>query len=274
MFALLIALLVASPSDNPAPTRQHFETCISETATPGDQIQACDTIMQLAPNLAEADVARARVVALYGRAIGYRRLGNFEAAIDALNLLHGLLPDSEDVLVKRGVNHFDRGDFDLALQDFNAALKLNPNSGDAYLERSMTYRNQGDYARAIADYDKALEFLPGDPTVLNNRAWAHYAQGENQVALADIEQAMAIANEHPGVLDTYGHVLAAVGRQEDAVQAFRKAMEHGGASQVAHYQRLLREKHGFVTLRTDGATAEETLTVIVECLDRGCRLNE
>ncbi len=97
--------------------------------------------------------------------------------------------------------------------------------------------------------------------------------GHNTEALGDVDGALSLAPGYPHVIDTRAHVLAALGRQSEALAEFERAIELGGADQVRDYQEALA-KHGYYAGANDGVYGPEVRAALVACLEAGCRLLE
>ena len=69
-------------------------------------------------------------------------------------------------------------------------------------------------------------------------------------------------------------MLAALGRRNEALGEFERAMRVGGADRVRKYQEALA-KHGYYRgAIAGGAYKTQTRAALVACLDAGCRLVE
>ncbi len=72
-------------------------------------------------------------------------------------------------------------------------------------------------------------------------------------------------------IDTRAHVLAALGRAEDALGEFERAMQFGRNEWVQEYQEALL-KHGYEIGTADGVYGKRTRAALIDCLKTGCRL--
>ena len=58
----------------------------------------------------------------------------------------------------------------------------------------------------------------------NNRAWAKYQLGLHDSGLVDVEKSLELnPNSGPSV-DTYAHILEALGRKDEAIVQYRRAV--------------------------------------------------
>lgn len=124
------------------------------------------------------------------RSLTEARRGNYQTAIDDLDLLVERNPQSAIDYNNRGLVYFQSGQFAAALADYNHAIKLNARLASAYNNRANYYAAQGRLAEAIADYETAIDL---DPT--NVRAWIN--QG---VTFRELEM-------YPQAIENFDHAL-------------------------------------------------------------------
>ena len=129
-----------------------------------------------------------------------------------------------------------------ALASYDRALALGAGAG-AYLGHSQARVDLGDLPGAMADLDLAVRLAPQDPRVLFNRGLLHTRTREYQAALADAEQGLALAPEDPSLLGLRADALAALGRREEALAAYRQVARVGplGEDHEHNLGRVLQE---------------------------------
>lgn len=147
-------------------------------------ITSCRALLQ---NTSLPDSLIADTQASLGAAL--RSTGKTDEAIEALSVAIKLAPDVA-VYNNRGLAQFEKGNLDAAIADFSAAIKLKPDNGDA----------------------------------LNNRAWTHFKAGRLNLAAQDAKLATTHASGAAYVWDTSGHINEALGRKQDAIDNFRRAL--------------------------------------------------
>lgn len=124
------------------------------------------------------------------RSLTEARLGNYQTALEGLNLLVNRNPGSAIDYNNRGLVYFQSGQFMAALADYNHAIKLNSRLASAHNNRANYYAAKGRLAEAIADYETAIDL---DPT--NVRAWIN--QG---VTFRELEM-------YPQAIENFDHAL-------------------------------------------------------------------
>ncbi|MEL6278128.1 MAG: tetratricopeptide repeat protein [Pseudomonadota bacterium] len=99
--------------------------------------------------------------------------------------------DSMDLLLKRGREAMTREETDKAIKHFTDLVRLAPDFAEGW----------------------------------NARATAHFLKGDLGASLADIAETLALEPRHFGALTGLGTILERLGDQENAIAAFRDALE-------------------------------------------------
>lgn len=214
--------------------------------------------------------------------LGITRFGMalYSQAIEDYNEALRLNPSYVDALSNRGNAYSSIGQHLRAIEDFDQALEFNPDHLVTYNNRGSAYTHLGEHRRAIEDYDEALRRDPNYASARYNRgndhnrlAWAQYLEGRNAEALVDVDQALLDRPGYAAALDTRAHVLAALGRSDEATTEFERAIEAGEAKFVRLYQEAL-VAHGFYHGSINGSYDAETRAALIACLKIACRVLE
>jgi len=115
-------------------------------------------------------------------------------------------------------------DYERAIADFTKAIELDANNVDAYLGRSLVHFEMGDFDRAIGELDRAIAIDPRNAIAYNNRAWVYLKAGRAALGFADAKRSLELRPQEAFSLDTLAHILEAMGRREEAIEAFRAAL--------------------------------------------------
>ena len=149
----------------------------------------------------------------------YRKGGNYAAAIDQVNRVLGIAPDSPQAFARRGVVHLDRGksrgetvdpamasvDFGAAIDDFDRAISLSgtvPESARPPLAYLHSYRcdahyELGDLEQALLDANRVIELEPEDAQAYRNRAKIYRDKKCPAKAEADEQKALKLSSSDP-----------------------------------------------------------------------------
>jgi Tfp pilus assembly protein PilF len=145
------------------------------------------------------------------------------------------------------MGYLDAGRPEDALAAARRAVELDPMYGGGHAALVAALVATGAVDEAIAAYREAQAAGVEDDSaghMANNLAWGLYMAGEHETALPIIEEWLAAHPEPTGGeyylnVDTSAHILAALGREEEALQAFLRADALGGAEARNYYTRDL-----------------------------------
>jgi Flp pilus assembly protein TadD len=70
-----------------------------------------------------------------------------------------------------------------------------------------------------------IELDPKNAVPYNNRAWAYFTAGKAVQGLPDVEKSIGLSPNSAHALDTRGIIFEALGRREEAIADFRRALE-------------------------------------------------
>ena len=94
---------------------------------------------------------------------------------------------------------------------------------DLILTRGRMALEQDQVVKALHHFTAATDHAPDFAEAWNMRATAFFLHGELGMALSDIEHVLALEPRHFGALSGLGVILEQLGRDKDALQAFREA---------------------------------------------------
>ncbi len=127
-----------------------------------------------------------------------------------------------------------------AVMAFMAALSLHnwfgakvPNFAHDYQFRSIAYYDRGKYPQALEDVDHSLALDGLDPAAMYQRGNVLFALNRLEEAKTAYEGTLKLLPGDSGVWNNLGATLDALGRPEEAVQAFRHATECSLPSETA-----------------------------------------
>jgi len=95
----------------------------------------------------------------------------------------------------RGAQAIDRGDYDHAISHFNAALAIDPNFAEAWNQRAIAYYYKEDYHASIVDSDQAIRLMPCHFGAWSGKGHCHAHLGQLDQALHAYRKALDI-NPH------------------------------------------------------------------------------
>jgi tetratricopeptide (TPR) repeat protein len=111
-----------------------------------------------------------------------------------------------------------------AIRACTEAILRDPKDAVSYVNRAYEFLQKADYPRALADYTRAIEIDPARWDAFQGRAWASFKMNKAADGLPDAERSLALKPGDARTLDIRGHILEALGRREEAVADFRRAL--------------------------------------------------
>lgn len=208
----------------------------------------------------------------------YYQIKQYCQAIRAYDEALRLNPKSAMAYNNRGNAYDALKQYWQAIQDYDDALELNPKDSEVLYNRGITYYHLKEFRLAIADYNATLRLDPLNESAIHNRgnaynelAWSQYLQGQDADALVNVERALAQNPRNLAILDTRAHVLAALGRMDDAYALFDQIVSAADADRVKEYQRAFK-RHGHYAGPIDGVYSSSVRQALHACLNDGCRL--
>ena len=209
---------------------------------------------------AKIEAARDPVPHLLERAVLHRRLGRYEESLADLERARLAAPDDRRVYHLRGLTHLERGKPALAEADLRRYLESVPDSPSGRVALAQALTAQGRHLAAAEEYSLQIAAQPKPvPDHYLARAQAYRAAGKPYLdlaatgldegmatmgpllalqrlaieidvdrgnhagAIARIDQVLATASRKETWLVRKGRILASIGRQREALDAFRQA---------------------------------------------------
>ena len=119
----------------------------------------------------------------------------------------------------------------------NRALAINPQSAMALaalagmrMTAAQEQRQRADYDAIIDDYDRALAIDPQNASALNWRALAYATVGNLRASLASLDRCLEIEPYYAPCIANQVGILGSMGRDAEALAAYRKALNAGAVS--------------------------------------------
>ena len=189
----------------------------------------------------------------------FRRLGNYDAAMDAFvealrrnpfsfddsfklaqvyhlmkrvadavqAYLHAadLRPDDFDTQINLGVCYQESGDHDLAVDRFRRAIALDPTLPHGYVNLGVSLESQQKHYEAIRAYREALERDGHQPLVLINLAHVYMKQDRLKIARYGLEQAIRMEPSRAAAHEALGYCLFRMRSFDEAERAYQTALQ-------------------------------------------------
>jgi len=215
----------------------------------GLTLAAYDLVLQTRPNLSEAWLGRAQLLAQFGRhpeaidgldrAVANNRelvpahllraklladLGRHQEALDGMDKLLEIKPGSAEALVGRGNILFELKRYHDALDAYDRACALNSTLPEGYLGRGNALNELGQYEGALAAYGNALVLNPRLAGALLGCGNVLSTLKRYDDALLAYDKALGVAPDLAEAWLNRGNLLNTVHRHDDALAAFERAL--------------------------------------------------
>lgn len=99
------------------------------------------------------------------------------------------------------------------------------NTGDFLMARAIAAIGTRNLETSLALLDKIIILQPDWAEAWNKRATVRYLMGDDQGSMADIAHVLVLEPRHFGALSAMGMILERRGFREDALRAYRRALE-------------------------------------------------
>lgn len=141
----------------------------------------------------------------------------------------------------QGVDAFNAGQYEQAAAAFEQAAQVDPGQAVIWANLASAYSKLKDYDKTIQAYSKAIELDPQNPGYLQNLGSAYAAKGDAEKARGLYEKAASIAaavSPKDAATNYYnmGVTYINAGKNQEALEALKKAIEMDPSHAEAHYQ--------------------------------------
>ncbi len=179
----------------------------------------------------EAEPAQPEALRLRG--ILARQRGDLRTSVDCLQAAVEAAPGQAESLCELALSLLAAGDLAGATAALRDALDEAPDSPKALANLGAVLQYRGHLEEAIALYRRYLGSVPDDLEIRCNLANTLVDAGHGEAALAECAIALGQAPGHPRLLAARGGVLAGLQRFGEAAASLERAIEAGGADDVA-----------------------------------------
>ena len=136
-------------------------------------------------------------------------------------------PKDVEALLRRGIALERMGRFEEGTETLETLLSIDPTHHVAlnylgYMWLEKGYRPD----EAMEKIQKALELDPGNAAYLDSYGWGYFLRAEYAKSIRYLEEAAEKRGDHPEILSHLGQAYEAVGRRDDALRQYRKALQY------------------------------------------------
>jgi tetratricopeptide (TPR) repeat protein len=164
------------------------------------------------------------VPAMAGKGCALDHLGNYSQSLEIYNRTIEIAPYYAKAWAGRGSALEDLNRSIESLDSINKSLETDPEYGIAWNERAWLYYEMGQHQYALEDADRGIELLQRAlASTLDTKGMALLGLGRYNESMEYLNRAIQLA---PSIAEPWYHmgdVLKAVGREDDAEQAYARA---------------------------------------------------
>jgi tetratricopeptide (TPR) repeat protein len=189
---------------------------------------AAESLFSQAVAACPADVEARRQ---YAETLWHR--GARDQAIEQLLAAAKLAPEDPSLLDRLAEFRLAGGQIEDARRDAEAAIDLDPRSADAWMVHGKVMRQLGDNRQALADLHRALSYDLRNAHVLHELAETYLAASQPQRALSNLQSLLDLTppgDEPPQLLDELGQAYAGLGRFDEAIDSYHRALARDRAN--------------------------------------------
>jgi Flp pilus assembly protein TadD len=142
-------------------------------------------------------------------------------------------PDGARPHMNRGLDHLRRGETGEAVEALERALALAPEDAAVHDSLGLALERAGQQDRALKHFDKAIALQKDYANAYASRGHSRLRRGDYLGAIADCDRAVKHSiRGFPRALVIRGHALGALGRHDEAADAYEEALDGDASPEV------------------------------------------
>ncbi len=154
----------------------------------------------------------------------YEEEREFGPALARLEEVLAQWPEDLEILYRKGVLLDKTGERAGAMEVMEGIIAKDPDNPDALNYVGYTLAEEGrDLDRALVLVKNALSQKPDSAFIQDSLAWVYFRQGKLDAAWQEIRRAATV--DDPTVWEHYGDIAKAMGKKDEALKGFRKALK-------------------------------------------------
>jgi tetratricopeptide (TPR) repeat protein len=175
-------------------------------------------------------------------AVCYYELGEREKTLENFEKAAKLWPDNYEIYLGLAMEYLLSGKIHKAIQTYKAAIKFNKKRSEAYFYLGYIYSKQHQWELAIKHYKKAINVDKNFKQTYIHLAHLYFDLGEKSSdkrdslfgeAIKVYTDLLKIEPNASGVYNNIGVIYSFLGRYEEALNAYQKAIELDTSNELA-----------------------------------------
>lgn len=157
---------------------------------------------------------------------------DLQGALDQVNAILTLDTADSHAVNTKAVVLEEMGRIDEALAELEHFIRLDPEADEGYLNTAFFLSKHDRHQEALAYYDKMEPRVEKDDAYFfNNRGYTRMKLGDTKGALKDIQRSIDLRPGNSYAYRNLGLTFQAMGKKDDACDAFEKALALGFTGQ-------------------------------------------
>jgi tetratricopeptide (TPR) repeat protein len=205
----------------------------------GDEKGAVKALAQ-SKEEAKALTGKEQFKSTFDLASAYSQAGELDMAIKEYRAALALDPASHNAMLELGSAYRRAKLFPEARELYQKIIAENPKYAAAYSNLGNVHLEQGELEAAVAAYEKFAAYSDDKAVIAQNflnAGFRHGAAGNHEKALALYRRALEVTPDNPLAYTDIGWSLLKMGKKEEAIEAFEKALKLKPKGEVKEYAR-------------------------------------
>ncbi len=196
-----------------------------------------------------SDVQREGMYHLARHFIG-REMDKTKMATEAINKATNAAPDNSYVQLMAAEFFWNTADLEASVKHYRAAIDAGVNTQKVWAEYGVALDALGKSDRARRAFRKAFELQPANNSVARQLSALLRAEGRYEKALQVLSRAARKGPDTPAMYMAWGDAASTMWRTNEALRAYRRAVEKDGAAAKCGLADLYMRKRLFQKART------------------------
>lgn len=177
------------------------------------------------------------VLSFYHRSIAYQELGNYDACFSDISKAITIDAEKAYLYIVRGYYYQQKREHNKALEDYITAVALDPDMVEGYSYRSAVYQEMNAFEKAMDDINTAMSLAPDCAVNFASRGDIYYHTGEYEQALADFTRAIELSSGSDTFYRDRALVYLQLDMNELEMKDLNRAIEFNPDDSEAYCQR-------------------------------------
>lgn len=146
-------------------------------------------------------------------------------ALEATNVFKNEIKADTAIMFNAGLAAMSSKQYDKAIKYFNDCINYNYQPGSSYAQIIRSYQMMGDTVKSVVTMKEAATKFPNEQNIMVQLINYYITHGQSADALSYLDKAIEKDQTNASFYQAKGVCLDKLGRQDEAIQAYKKAVE-------------------------------------------------